>query len=204
MNTYRNLQSDAANGDRRAGTLVKRSGLALLLVVVASISSLPARAQHRALTSFNLTPTSKTIAECLPDATARVAVLFTGEFQGGDLLDLRAKGLPPNTRFAVFLTELPAPPFGAAQYIGDFTTNAAGLGSLRVNTIIGEAFSTTLVGTTRVRKELNHMVIWFADPVDDDFCFGPGGGATTPFDGDGVAGGTVLSSASLADSAPLP
>jgi hypothetical protein len=58
-----------------------------------------------------------------------------------DTLDLKAEGLPPKTSFAVFLTELPEAPFGAAQYIGDFTTNAAGRGSLRVDAIVEEAFS---------------------------------------------------------------
>ncbi len=55
-----------------------------------------------------------------------------------DTLDLHAEGLRPNTTFAVFLTEMPVPPFGAVQYIGDFTTNAAGRGSVRVDAIIDE------------------------------------------------------------------
>ena len=51
---------------------------------------------------------------------------------------------------------------------------------------------------------LNHVVVWFADPADDDFCLGPGGGVVTPFDGDGDAGVTVLSSANFLPGAPLP
>jgi len=79
------------------------------------------------------------------------------------------------------------------QYIGDFTTNAAGRGSLRVDAIIEEAFSSTVVGSDRVRKELNHVVIWFADPKADDFCSSVDP-MPTPFDGDGEAGTAALSS----------
>ena len=58
-----------------------------------------------------------------------------------------------------------------AHHANAFTTNAAGRGSLRVDTIVEEAFSSTVVGTTRVRKELNHVVLWFADPDADNQCF---------------------------------
>jgi hypothetical protein len=103
-----------------------------------------------------------------------------------------ASGLPPRTEFTVFLTERDAfasPAFGAAEYVGDFTTNAAGVGSLQVDTIVMEAFTSTVVAGTRTRANLDHLVIWFADPSDAPNC-----GGTTPFDGDGVAGTTALSS----------
>jgi hypothetical protein len=80
-----------------------------------------------------------------------------------DTLDLHAEGLRPNTTFAVFLTQMPVPPFGAVQYIGDFTTNAAGRGSVRVDAIIDEAFAFNNI--TGVRTDLNHVVFWFADPA---------------------------------------
>ena len=154
--------------------------------------------------NFDLVPASTTIQTCLPNASARVTVFLKDEIRGVDTLDLKTEGLPPNTSFSVFLLEEPSSPFGAAQYIADFTTNAAGRGSVRVNAVIEEAFSSTLVGTTRVRKELNHMGIWFSDPAADDFCFAPGTGPVTPFDGDGQAGVQVLSSRNFLPSAPLP
>jgi len=55
-----------------------------------------------------------------------------------------------------------------------------------------------------MNSRLNHVVVWFANPADDDFCFGPRGGVVTPFDGDGDAGLTVLSSANFLPGAPLP
>jgi hypothetical protein len=148
---------------------------------------------------FNLVATSGT---CFPNASATVTVLPTEEDRGVDTLLFKAKGLPPYTSFTVFLTELAEIPFGASEYIAEFTTNAEGRGSVRVDTVIQEAFA--FDGNTKVRKDLNHVVVWFADPKDDDVCFGPGGGPTTPFDGDGQAGATVLSSKNFLPNAPLP
>ena len=73
---------------------------------------------HRAATRFNLVPASDAIAACLPNAAATVTVFPREDVRGLDTLDLHAEGLRPNTTFAVFLTELPVPPFGAVQYIG--------------------------------------------------------------------------------------
>ena len=99
----------------------------------------------------------------MPNPAATVSVFPREDNRGVDTLDLHAEGLRPNTTFAVFLTELPAPPFGAVQYIGDFTTNAAGRGHVRVDAIINEAFAFNNI--TGVRTELNHVVFWFADTM---------------------------------------
>jgi len=156
---------------------------------------------------FELLPATAGIASCLPDATAKVTVFDRSETRGVDTMEVKAKGLPPHTDFVVFLTEQPAassPPFGAVQYMGDFTTNAGGHGSVRIDAIILEAFSSQVVGGTRVRADLKHVTIWFADPAGDDVCFGNGAGPTTPFDGDGEAGAAALSSNSFLPGAPLP
>jgi hypothetical protein len=152
---------------------------------------------------FSLSPASDTIAACLPNAAATVSVLPKEDSRGVDTLDLNAQGLPPNTEFAVFLTES-AVSVGAVQYIGDFTTNPAGRGSMRVNTIVDDAFSSTVVNGARVRSELNHIVMWFADPNADNACFAPQTGPITPFDGDGQAGAAALSSKNFLPGAPLP
>jgi len=145
--------------------------------------------------SFDLVQASNAIATCLPNATAEVTVFLNEETKGVDTLKLTAKGLPPNTTFAVFLTSdnaFATPPFGAVEYIGDFTTNAAGNGSLNVNAIIAEAFVSTLVSGTRTRADLDQLVFWFADPAQAQAACNLT--ATTPFDGDGVAGPAVMSS----------
>jgi hypothetical protein len=193
------LSHATANSGRRYALVLAvlvAGACAGIVTVQAQEGSVPFR--------FNLVPASDTIATCLPNAAATVTVLPKEESRGVDTLDLKAEGLPRNTTFAVFLTELPGSPFGAAEYIGEFTTNGAGRGSVRVDATIDEAFASTVVNGVRVRQELNHIVIWFADPSADDFCFAPGTGPTTPFDGDGQAGGTALSSRNFLPSAPLP
>lgn len=184
--------------------------LAIRLTVVAALGLLStlfpaiqtAQAQGPAPLRFDLVPASDAIANCMaiPNPTATVTVFLKEDVRGVDRLDLHAKGLRPNTTFAVFLTEMPVPPFGALQYIADFTTNADGNGSVRVDAIIEEAFAFNNV--TGVRTDLNDVVFWFADPDDDEDCL-PGSPAT-PFDGDGEAGVAAMSSQNFLPGAPLP
>lgn len=152
---------------------------------------------------FNLVPASDAIANCFPDAIAKVRVLLTEDELGTDTITITAKRLRPDTSFAVFLTELPVPPFGAVQYIADLTTNGGGRGSVQVNTIIEEAFISQVIDGQRVRKDLDHVVFWFADPADADACFAPATAGITSFDGDGVAGPAAMSSRNALPGAPL-
>ena len=168
-----------------------------LMFVTLGLTVLSALGVAHALTtvSFQLTPASATVAGCLADAKADVTVLHKEDTLGEDTLHLDARGLPANTDFAVFLTSADAfasPAFGAVEYIGDFTTNAAGIGSLKVDAIIAEAFVSTLVNSSRVRADLDHLVFWFADPIQfQNDCHLT---ANTPFDGDGHAGPAAMSS----------
>ena len=161
-----------------------------------------AQAQHLTPSRFDLVPASDAIANCesMPNPAATVTVFPREDSRGVDTLDLHAEGLRPNTTFAVFLTELPVPPFGAVQYIGDFTTNPAGTGSVRVDAIVDEAFAFNNI--TGVRTDLNHIVFWFADPEDDEDCVP--GSAPTHFDGDDEAGVAAMSSKNFLPGAPLP
>src|SRR5262245_5989655 len=96
------------------------------------------KAQAFTSTVFNLSPVN---AACLSEATGTVTVLNKERRLGTDTLHLKVKGLPPNTDFAVFLTSadaFTAPAFGTTEYIGDFTTNDDGVGSLKVHAIINE------------------------------------------------------------------
>jgi len=205
MKKFKRLMSDPHCALRSTAAPVKKLTVVVSMAVAGLILVFTAQARdHEDNNTFTLVPASNAIANCLPNASATVTVFSRDELRGVDTLDLKAEGLRPNTSFTVFLCELPNPPFGAAEYIGEFTTNAVGRGSMRVDAIINEAFSSTMVGSERVRKELNHIVIWFADPADDDFCPGPANTIITPFDGDGVAGITVLSSKNFLPSAPLP
>lgn len=170
------------------------------LTALAGVSSV----QALTTTSFDLVPKN---AACLPAATGSVTVFHKEETLGVDTLQLQVSGLPARTDFAVFLTSADAfstPPFGAVSYIGDFTTNAAGIGSLKVDAIIDEAFVSTIVGSPAVRvpASLDHLVIWFADPSQVPECFNPFNPG--PFDGDGNSGPAALSSQGATGLEQLP
>jgi hypothetical protein len=102
---------------------------------------------------------------------------------------------------AIGVAVLHGAPFGAAEYIGDLSTNSQGNGHAECHLIVQEAFSSTLVNGQRTRVDLNRVGIWFADAKDDEFCL-PGSGAT-PFDGDNEAGVQACNSAN-ADPLPAP
>jgi hypothetical protein len=183
--------------------------LSLLLLVHQAVNAQgirlrpePAQAPHESPSRFDLVPASDAIAGCqeFTNAAANVIVFPREDVRGVDTLDLHASGLRPNTTFAVFLTEMPVPPFGAVEYIGDFTTNAAGRGSVRVDAIINEAFAFNNI--TGVRTELNHVVFWFADPADDEDCVP--GSAAGHFDGDDESVVAAMSSKNFLPGAPLP
>ncbi|HEX4775546.1 MAG TPA: hypothetical protein VFW74_02135 [Acidimicrobiia bacterium] len=191
----------------RVGGLV--AAVALVASSVAAVTTIPAAANsggssHHDEVKFDLTPSTPAIAACLPHLRASVEVELETDQKGRDEFEIRASGLPANQDFTVFLLETPGTPFGAAEYIGDFSTDASGRGRNSFKLIVAEAFSSTLVNGTRVRADLNHVGFWFADPAEDDVCFGPGGGAVTPFDGDNEAGVQVMNSANALPGAPLP
>lgn len=150
---------------------------------------------------LQLTPSSAALAQCLPNADVDVTVKLTTDKQGFDIFDLNARHIAPNRDYTVFLLEQAGAPFGAAEYIGDLSTNSEGNGHAEFHLIVEEAFSSTIVNGQRVRVDLNRVGMWFADPKDDEFCL-PGSGAT-PFDGDNEAGVQVFNSAN-ADALPLP
>jgi hypothetical protein len=153
---------------------------------------------------LRLTPSQPALAACMPDAELEVSVRLTADKVGADSFEIQARNLPPNRDYAVFLLETAGVPFGAAEYIGDFSTNPAGNGHNTFKLIVQEAFASTLVNGARVRVDLNRVGVWFADPKDDDFCQGANGiNGVTPFDGDNQAGVQAFNSAN-ADPLPAP
>ena len=204
MNKFKSFLLDADSARRNAENRETRFKHAVPIAIIGLILIFTAQAQNAAPIKFSLTPASDTIAESLPDTTDGVGVFSKEEIRGVDILDLTAERLVADTIFTVLLTELPRPQVVALDYFGDFTTNAAGRGSSRVDAIVEEAFSSTFVAGDRFRKELNHLVIWFAAAADDDFCPVPGSCVTTPLDEDGRAGIAVFSSRALLPGAQLP
>jgi hypothetical protein len=136
----------------------------------------------------------------MPNARVRITVRSTVDQVGFDTFKVRARHLAPKRSFTVFLLEQAGAPFGAAEYIGDITTNRHGNATNTFRLIVDEAFSSTLVNGQRTRVDLNQVGMWFADPADDDFCLGANS-PVTPFDGDNEAGVQAFNSA---HTQPLP
>jgi hypothetical protein len=140
-----------------------------------------------------LTTSSAPLAACFPHAKAAVNVALTTDKIGKDTFTIKASGLKPKTDFTVFLLEKAASPFGAAEYIGDFTTDRWGRGAGQFKLIVEEAFAFN--NETQSRTDLNSVGFWFADPKDDDSCLGAGS-PVTGFDGDASAGVQMMNSGS--------
>ena len=153
---------------------------------------------------FSLAPSSDAIKRCLPHAKVNVKVELLTDATGRDVFTVDASGLKPNTSYTTFLLEVPGSPFGAAEYFGDVDSDKYGKAHAQFTLIVEEAFASTIVDGKRVRAELNHVGMWFADPADDDICFGKGKGPITPFDGDNEAGVQAFNSANALPGAPLP
>jgi hypothetical protein len=153
---------------------------------------------------FQLALSSDAFKKCLPKAKVSVTVALRTDQIGKDIIKIDASGLPAKTSFTAFFLEVPASPFGAAEYFGDVNTDKYGKAHAEFDLIVQEAFASTIVNGKRVRVDLNHMGMWFADPAGDDICFGKGGGPVTPFDGDNEAGAQVFNSANALPAAPLP
>ena len=158
------------------------------------------RAAPPATIHRHLTPSSEQLAKCMPGVRVDVSVKLTTDKLGFDIFTIRARHLPPKTDFTTFLLEKAASPFGAAEYIGDFSSDKHGNAYNQFKQIVQEAFSSTLVDGKRVRVDLNQIGAWFADPKGDDFCLGKNS-PVTPFDGDNEAGVQAFNSA---NTEPLP
>jgi hypothetical protein len=168
--------------------------------IAAAAAPTGAGAQAAETARLALTPSSDQLAACMPGAKVTVKVQLRTDTIGFDVFHVDAQHLAPNRSFTVFLLEEAGAPFGAAEYIGDITTNAAGKATNDFKLIVAEGFSSTLVNGTRTRVDLNRVGMWFADPADDDFCLGANS-PVTPFDGDNEAGVQAFNSA---NAEPLP
>jgi hypothetical protein len=160
----------------------------------ASVASAPASFPQPTPTKqvkLQLQPSSSQLAACFPLAKSTVTVDLTTDAVGKDKFHLVASGLKPNTDFTVFLIEKAGAPFGAVEYIGDFTTDSYGKAANTFRLIVEEAFAFN--NETQVRKELNSVGFWFADPKDDDGCLGAAS-PVTQFDGDASAGVQMMNS----------
>lgn len=95
----------------------------------------------------------------------------------------------------MFLVQQAAAPFGAAEDIGDFSTNRFDNGSNTFTLIVGEAFAfNNAMGS---RTNLNRFGFWFADPATTTFV-SETAAPVTGFDGDASAGVQMMNSGARA------
>jgi len=142
---------------------------------------------------------------CLPNARGVVRVI-PGSLN--DLMEVVVAGLPPQTDFDLFVTQLPSAPFGVAWYQSDLHTDDEGHGYVQVRGIFDvETFSVSPGGSTTFgATHQYHLGLWFNDPrVPFNLGCEPNGpGAkpvVTPFNGEQHAGIQVVNTSNFPDAA---
>ena len=188
--------------------------LAVMLMALFGTNVMEADAATKTV-SFKMVPSSAAIARCLPNASANVTVKSDNNNQR---LTLEVKGLPPETDFDFFVTQVPHAKFGLAWYQSDLHTDKYGNGSATVRGIFSdETFTispdtiTTLgredqpqTGATFKAVNMYHLGLWFNDPqVPFNLGCEPGAAqaTVTPFNGEQNAGIQVLNTANFPDNA---
>lgn len=161
--------------------------------------------------AFNMVRSSAAVsAGCLTSATATVRVVSHGV---SETMTVSAAGLPANTNFDLFITQLPNAPFGVSWYQSDLESNSSGNASV---TVIGrfnvETFAVApgvgAAPTPHPGKDAAsnpafspihtfHVGFWFNSPADAVTAGCPG--TVTPFNGDHTAGIQAMSTRNFAD-----
>jgi len=185
------------------------AGVAAMLGVGAVVTG-QADAADRGISFAMVRSEASITANCLPAATATVRVVTHGQ---NETMTVRAAGLPVNTAFDLFITQLPNGPFGLSWYQSDLQSGNDGTASV---TVIGrfnvETFAVAPnVGPAPVVHpdkdaasnpafapiHTFHVGFWFNSPADavNAGCLG----AVTPFNGDHTAGVQAMSTRNFAD-----
>jgi hypothetical protein len=152
-------------------------------------------------------------ANCLPGAGARVRVKNHGPVE---VMTIDAFGLPKNTEFDVFVTQLPNAPFGISWYQGDLESNAKGkahgsfVGRFSIETFSvapGSGPAPVVHNSGAIKDAATnpafapvhqyHIGVWFNSPKDA--AAAGCANVVTPFNGDHTAGPQVLSTRQFAD-----
>jgi hypothetical protein len=196
----------------RIATVIGVSALAVGGVTSAEASS--STSDHRI--SFALQRSTASIAAgCLTGAGAHVRVVNKGPVEE---MTIDAQGLPKNTEFDVFVTQLPNTPFGISWYQGDLESNDLGrahgtfVGRFSVETfavapgtgpapVVHDSGTIKDAATNPAFAPIHtyHVGVWFNSGQDaaNAGC----ANVITPFNGDHTAGPQALSTRQFADTA---
>ena len=179
--------------------------LATLFAIAAMLAvALPLGVATAGEKVFNMVPSSAAIKACLPQASGEVTI-ETGDLN--DKMEVRVRGLAPNTEYDLFVIEVPNSPFGISWYQSDLQTDENGRGHAKVRGVFDvETFSVSLGGPTVSFPPTHqyHLGLWFNDPqVPFDLGCEPGriDPAVTPFNGEQHAGIQVLNTGNFPDNA---
>ncbi len=181
------------------------SALATLFAIAAMLAvALPLGVATAGEKVFNMVPSSAAIKACLPQASGEVTI-ETGDLN--DKMEVRVRGLAPNTEYDLCVIEVPNSPFGISWYQSDLQTDENGRGHARVRGVFDvETFSVSVGGPTVSFAPTHqyHLGLWFNDPqVPFDLGCEPGriDPAVTPFNGEQHAGIQVLNTGNFPDNA---
>ena len=156
--------------------------------------------------------TASVTAGCLVHASARVNIKSQGPVE---VMTIDASGLPKNTGFDVFVTQLPNTPFGISWYQGDLDSNSDGtahgefVGRFSIETFSVAPGSgpapvvhrqpiedaSTNPATAPVHQY--HIGVWFNSPTQA--AAAGCANVVTPFNGDHNAGPQALSTRQFPD-----
>jgi len=111
---------DNSSKAQRFRTLRRPSiACAVALLAAMGLRPIPASAANF---KFNMvrSPALNAVTDCAPNATGSFSIKPGGPV---DTMDVKVKGLPPNTNFDFFVIQVPNGPFGMSWYQGDIETN---------------------------------------------------------------------------------
>jgi hypothetical protein len=188
---------------------------ALISASIAALASIQAAAQTTPTTIIFPMTVSTGAITCLLQATGTVVDHSFGDTEN---LEVLVSGLVPNTRFDLFVIQVPNAPFGAAWYVGDISTDATGFG---VGNFVGRFSSETFIisqgavpapdefpappavvpeataGVQTNPVQMYHLGLWFDSAADAATAGCPA--TATPFNGEHNAGIQVLNTATFPD-----
>lgn len=192
----------------KARIAVAAVGLAASLITVVALGT-QAQAAGSSITFGMVRSGAAQKANCLPNAAAKVRVESNGQ---NETLTLKATGLPANTAFDLFITQLPNAPFGVSWYQSDLQSDASGNASVKVIgrfnietfTVAPGAGPAPVTFPTDASSnpafapvQMYHVGFWFNSPADAVKAGCPG--TVTPFNGEHNAGVQAMSTRNFPD-----
>lgn len=188
-----------------------RKLMAIAMIALLIGGFMPSGKESLAASSFAFTMVrAAAVASCLPAAAGSVTITSVGPVE---VMDVSISGLPPDTDFDLFVTQLPTAPFGVSWYQGDVETDRGGHGSQRfIGRFSLETFAVATgsgaapvvhngpfpdASTNPAFSPIHtfHLGLWFNSPADAQKAGCPN--TVTPFNGDHSAGLQVLNTSNF-------